>query len=239
MRCRGFREPGGWRLGVLLNARRAAWEAASVKLRAALQRLLATVSLAAGRDRAALDHWQRAAALQPQDDRAAAAIGHLLCATDRSAEALGWLGMARRLAPGSAHHAFNHGFALQACALDADAIEAFDAAICCDPRFDRAYYGRALSQIRLGYEDAAIESLQTNTELQPMSPFGWYQLAHVQHRRGQIGNARATLARLAAFEPGVARQCAREIGLELSTLAGSSYPLAGSRQAGSHAARIL
>ncbi len=161
----------------------------------------------------ALGAWRRLAEDAPADDLAHAAIGHLLCAGGRHADALPWLTAASRIAPSSALHAFNLGFALQACARDDDALEAFDDAIRLDARFDRAHYGRALSLIRLGHDEAAIPALQAAIALQPMSPFGWYQLAHVQHRLGQVAQVRATIAKLATFEPGVARHCAREIGL--------------------------
>ena len=48
-----------------------------------------------------------------------------------------------------------------------------------DPKLDRAWYGLGLVLIRLQRLDEAIAALKRNTELQPMSPYGWYQLARV------------------------------------------------------------
>ena len=58
-----------------------------------------------------------------------------------------------------------------------------------------------------------MPALQRNTELQPMSPFGWYQLAHAYVRLGDADRARRIIRRLAQFEPQVARQLERETGL--------------------------
>ena len=55
--------------------------------------------------------------------------------------------------------------------------------------------------------------LERNTKLQPMSPYGWYQLARVQFDRGKPDKARAIIEHLATFEPKVAAQLARETGL--------------------------
>jgi hypothetical protein len=56
------------------------------------------------------------------------------------------------------------------------------------PKLDRAWYGLGLVLIRLGRHDEAVKALERTTKLQPMSPYGWYQLARVhmdrQARRG-------------------------------------------------------
>ena len=59
----------------------------------------------------------------------------------------------------------------------------------------------------------AVEALKVNTRLQPMSPYGWYQLARVQADLGARDEAVATIDRLRQFEPKVARQVERETGL--------------------------
>ena len=46
-----------------------------------------------------------------------------------------------------------------------------------------------------------------------MSPYGWYQLARVQHELGRIDETQKVLDHLAKFEPKVARQLERETGL--------------------------
>jgi predicted Zn-dependent protease len=53
------------------------------------------------------------------------------------------------------------------------------------PKLDRAWYGQGLALIRLRRYDEAVDALKRNTELQPMSPYGWYQLARVHVDRQQ------------------------------------------------------
>ena len=60
--------------------------------------------------------------------------------------------------------------------------------------------------------DDAVAALERNTELQPMSPFGWYQLARVQMDRRRPDEARRIIRHLKGFEPKVAAQLEREVG---------------------------
>ena len=62
-------------------------------------------------------------------------------------------------------------------------------------------------------DDEAVAALKRNTQLQPMSPYGWYQLARVQIERAQPDEARKIIRHLKGFEPKVAEQLVRETGL--------------------------
>ncbi len=79
-----------------------------------------------------------------------------------------------------------HGSTSASCSRPATthdaALASFGRALELDPALDRAYYGQSLSLIRLGRVAEAVAPLKRNTELQPMSPYGWYQLAHAHHR---------------------------------------------------------
>ena len=66
--------------------------------------------------------------------------------------------------------------------------------------------------IRLQRFDEAIAALKRNTELQPMSPYGWYQLARVHVDRQQPDEAVKIIRHLKGFEPKVAAQLERETG---------------------------
>ena len=88
----------------------------------------------------------------------------------------------------------------------------FRRALALDPKLDRAWYGLGLALIRQHRYDDAAAALKRNTELQPMSPYGWYQLARVQMDRQQPEEARRIIAHLKGFEPKVAAQLEREIG---------------------------
>ena len=67
--------------------------------------------------------------------------------------------------------------------------------------------------IRLGRLNEAVTALKRTTELQPMSPYGWYQLARVHIDRQQPDEARKIIRHLKKFEPKVAAQLERETGL--------------------------
>ena len=58
-----------------------------------------------------------------------------------------------------------------------------------------------------------MTALKRNTELQPMSPYGWYQLARVHMDRHEPEEARKIIRHLQGFEPKVAAQLQRETGL--------------------------
>ena len=107
---------------------------------------------------------------------------------------------------------FNLAF-LQEGEGDISAAEAnFRRALAMDPKLDRAWYGLGLVLIRQHRYDEAAAALKRNTELQPMSPYGWYQLARVHMVRQQPEEARRIIAHLKGFEPKVAAQLEREIG---------------------------
>ena len=59
--------------------------------------------------------------------------------------------------------------------------------------------------------EPALQAFQRNTELQPMSPYGWYQMARVHMEMQQEAQALAVLQHLQGFEPKVAAQLAREM----------------------------
>ena len=82
-----------------------------------------------------------------------------------------------------------------------------------NPKLDRAWYGLGLMLIRLRRLDEALAALKRTTELQPMSPYGWYQLARVHVDRSEPDEARRIIRHLKGFEPQVAAQLERETGL--------------------------
>ena len=122
------------------------------------------------------------------------------------------------MAPDDAEAHFNRGFLLQELNDHDGAMAAFERAIALNPDHDRAHYGLALSLISTRRLEEALAPLRKNTKLQPMSPYGWYQLARVQHESAGPTETQKVLDHLATFEPKVARQLERETGLRASTL---------------------
>ena len=107
---------------------------------------------------------------------------------------------------------FNLAFLLEGEGDVAGSEATFRQALVLDAKLDRAWYGLGLALVRQGRYDEAATALRRNTELQPMSPYGWYQLARVQLDRQQPDEARRIMAHLKGFEPKVAAQLEREIG---------------------------
>jgi tetratricopeptide (TPR) repeat protein len=177
-------------------------------------RLQALGWLTLGRTARAEAVFGRILADHPDDAHALSSRSHLRAQAGRNEEALADAQALVAAHPRrSAADWFNLAFLLEACERLNDAEAAFRQALVLDTRLDRAWYGLGLVLIRQGRLDAAVEALQRNTELQPMSPYGWYQLARVQWDRRQADETRRIIRHLRGFEPKVAAQLERETGL--------------------------
>lgn len=108
---------------------------------------------------------------------------------------------------------FNLAFVLEQLELAAEAEEAFRKAIALDPAIDRAWYGLGLTLVRQQRLGEAVAAFQRNTEMQPMSPYGWYQMARAHADMGNRDEALRILTHLNGFEPKVAAQLRRELGM--------------------------
>ena len=178
-------------------------------------KLSAMALLVFGRRAAALAVFDRMLARFPDDAYALASRAHLRAEQGDTALAAA---DAQRLV--DAHPTrrraadwFNLGFLRDRLGEHAAAEAAFRQALGLDPRLDRAWYGLALTLIQQGRLEDAVAALKKNTELQPLSPFGWYQLARVHANRQEPEKARRIIAHLKNFEPKVAAQLERETGL--------------------------
>jgi len=149
----------------------------------------------------------------PDDVGALTGLAFLYVQQDRRREALVLFDRAAALAPRNAEYAFNRAYLQQGLNDHESAIASFRSALEINPDHDRALYGLALSLISLKRLDEAIGPLERNTRLQPMSPYGWYQLGRVQFDRGKADKAASIIAHLNTFEPKVAAQLARDTGL--------------------------
>jgi tetratricopeptide (TPR) repeat protein len=165
----------------------------------------------------ALDFYATMLELDPGDSLALASIAYQSAQLGRKREALAMFDRLARLAPGDAEAHFNRGFLLQERNDHEGALAAFRQALAINPDHDRALYGTALSLIATRRLEEALAPLKRNTKLQPMSPYGWYQLARVQHDLGRPDETQKVLDHLAKFEPKVARQLERETGLKAKT----------------------
>jgi tetratricopeptide (TPR) repeat protein len=150
----------------------------------------------------------------PDDAYALASRAHLNAQLGHRDEALADAQALTRTHPQrSAADWFNLAYLLADAGRHAEAEPIFRQAITLDPKLDRAWYGLGLTLIHLRRLDEAITALKRNTELQPMSPYGWYQLARVQFECHMPQEARKIIRHLKGFEPKVAAQLERETGL--------------------------
>jgi Tfp pilus assembly protein PilF len=134
------------------------------------------------------------------------------------AVALDYYARVLKLQPQVSNAHFNHAFVAEELGHTDWAEQGFRAAIQIEEKMDRAWYGLGLVLVRQGRLDEALDALKRNTKLQPMSPFGWYQMARVHVDLHQPEEARAVIRHLKGFEPKVAAQLERETGLKVPSL---------------------
>ena len=177
-------------------------------------RQVATWALVFGLKSAARRAQERILAADPDDARALMSVGFALAQEDRFREALARFDHAARVAPDRFDAHYNRAYLLQKLNDHEAALGAFARSLTLAPDNDLALYGQALSLIALRRLDEAVPPLERNTRLQPMSPYGWYQLGRVQFDRGKPDKTQVIIDHLATFEPKVAAQLARETGLK-------------------------
>lgn len=166
-----------------------------------------------GRKAAARAVFARMLERWPQDLLAINSLAYDALLSDDKARALQFYAQALALQPDACNAHFNHAFVAEQLGQLAVAEEGFRAALQIDEKMDRAWYGLGLVLVRQGRLQEALQALDRNTRLQPMSPFGWYQMARVHVDLQQPEEARAVIRHLKGFEPKVAAQLERETGL--------------------------
>ena len=182
-------------------------------------KMQALLLLAIGNRSRALSRFDHMLQLRPQDRYALASRAHIQAQDNNFPAAITTLRQLTAAWPQDAAAWFNLGFVLQKAGRHEDAEPAFRSSLARDPRMDRAWYGLALALIEQRRFKAAAEALEKTTALQPMSPYGWYRLALVRLELGQPEEALKVIAHLHEFEPRVAAQLVREIGLAKSVAA--------------------
>ncbi len=175
---------------------------------------MARIALFFNRKEVAMAHWLKLLTLTPNDARVMISIANAQAAAGNNESALEWLGRAVKADPNEAAAWYNLGYLQQESNLQLEALASFERAIAHNDKLDLAYYGKAISLIKLGRLDEAVDALKVNTKLQPMSPYGWYQLAHTYQKMNDTDRVIKTIKKLAAFEPNVALQLQKETGVD-------------------------
>ncbi|MEN9772414.1 MAG: hypothetical protein RJA58_1057 [Pseudomonadota bacterium] len=163
----------------------------------------------------AADYWIRVAEARPRK----AALPLTTAATcmaelKRGLEAEALLRKAIEVEPDYSAAWFNLGFLIQKREDHEEALRCFDMAIRFHDKMDRAHYGRALSLIALNRPEEAKAALERTIDLQPMGPYGYYQLAGLHHRLGDEKACIKLIRKLHKFEPQLAAQIQRETGVQ-------------------------
>lgn len=142
---------------------------------------------------------------------------HLLAELDQPESALQDYDWLCQQPQASAADWFNRGFLLEQKQDLVRAVDSFERSIAIDPQLDRAWYGLGLCRLRLGQLEQALVALRRNTQLQPMSPHGWVQLARIHEKRQEPEEVRKIILHLQGFEPQVAAELMRETGIQLQS----------------------
>lgn len=154
----------------------------------------------------------------PDDVLALNSLAYDAIQSQHPAIALDYYARVLKLQPQVSNAHFNHAFVAEELGQSEVAEQGFRAALRIEEKMDRAWYGLGLALVRQGRLGEALDALKRNTTLQPMSPFGWYQMARVHVDLQQPEEARAVIRHLKGFEPKVAAQLERETGLKVASL---------------------
>jgi tetratricopeptide (TPR) repeat protein len=177
-------------------------------------RTMARIALFFGQDDVAMSNWLRVLAINPKDARMMVTIANAHAGAGGAAAALEWLDRAVKIDPTEASAWYNMGYIYQEGEQHEQALAAFDRAIACNEKLDQAYYGKGISLVKLGRFDDAVVALKANTKLQPMSPYGWYQLAHTYKKMNDTERVIKVIKKLSAFEPNIALLLQKETGID-------------------------
>jgi tetratricopeptide (TPR) repeat protein len=110
---------------------------------------------------------------------------------------------------------FNLGYLFQEAKRHDEAIKAFERSISINEKQDRAWYGKAMSLVALKRDDEAIAPLRKNIELQPMSPYGFMELARAYFRLGDSERCEKQMRKLKNFDPRNAAVLEDETGIRI------------------------
>jgi len=161
----------------------------------------------------AAEYWLRVADLRPRDPQPLTVAAHCKSEQGRMAQAEALLRQAIEVDPEYSPAWFNLGFLVQKRDDHTEALRCFDQAARFNEKLDRAHYGRALSLIALNRTEEAKAALQQTIDLQPMSPYGYYQLATLHHKLGDEKSCIKLVRKLSKFEPQLAAQLQQETGV--------------------------
>ena len=134
-------------------------------------------AVSAGLMQKALDAFDRALAIDPQDARIHYSRGVVLAQLGRMHEALAAFDEALKINPQFAKVHYSRGLALAQLGRMDEALAAFDRALAINPQDAEAHHGRGLALAQLGRMDEALAAFDRALAINP-------QDARAHHRRG-------------------------------------------------------
>lgn len=171
----------------------------------------ASLAVLLGLKARAQELYGRIVARNPGDRIARATLGNMLMEQGQSEAAIEQFEALLRVHPEDADNWFNLGFIQEKCDRVDAAEQSFRRAVTLNAKQDRAWYGLGLVLIRQGRLREAVAALKKNTELQPFSPYGFYQLAMTYHHLGEDAEAWRLQRHLQGFEPKFAAGLKRDL----------------------------
>ena len=171
------------------------------------------VLLALGKNESALEHLNQMLEGRPDDTHARSSRAFVRYQLGDEAGALEDYEVLTQRGLASAGDWFNLGFLHEASKRHAQAQHCFESVLKLDESIDRAWYGLGLALMAQGKHDEALRAFHRNTQLQPMSPHGWCQLARVHMERRETEEVAKIICHLQGFEPKIAAELARETGV--------------------------
>ena len=169
----------------------------------------------------ALCCFARMLALNGQDASALARRAHLRAQLGDAAGALPDYAQLNPLPGAKSADFFNQGFLQESAGRLEDAEISFRRAIALDDTLDRAWFGLGLVLMRMSRLDEAITALKRNTQLQPMSPHAWCELARIHEKRQEPEEGGQINRDPQGVEPNVASHLAGGNGIDGEVTEGS------------------
>lgn len=165
-------------------------------------------SLARGlkRYKPALESYNQAIALEPDNYHALSGRGFCLAMLGRGAEALVSCDRAIGLQPDAEEVWNSRGLVLYKTKRHPEALKDFDRAVAVQPGSNRTWYNRGMTLLQLHREAEAIESFETalrdeGDRYQPWYPSAWMWHGYGLMQLGRFEGAIASLDRALAYEP--------------------------------------
>jgi tetratricopeptide (TPR) repeat protein len=150
---------------------------------------------------AALEHYQKAVAWDPNSAPIHSEFAVVLSAANHNQEAIAQMEAACQLAPREAEYRYRLGLAWNEVGNLSKTIESLEAAVKLDPQYARAWYNLGLAQNQAGQVDAALEALTRAETLSPTEANIPYARATILAHAGRIAEARTAAQRALTLQP--------------------------------------